>query len=117
MKSRVLKIAIPALVLFVVIALTIASTGGPGTVYDDGDVVGKIITDAKGSATYTTPATFSEGDPAHEASHVYQAFAGLAGVERVEVHITALTVTVKYDPSIISEAALKKALQDAGYLR
>jgi copper chaperone CopZ len=117
MKSRVIKIAIPALLLLVIVALTVASTGGPGTVYSDGDVVGKILTDANGSATYTTPATFSEGDPAHEAAHVYQAFDGVFGVERVEVHTTALTVTVKYDPAVVSEAALKQALQKAGYVQ
>lgn len=117
MKSRMLKLAIPVFVLLVVIALTVASTGGPGTVYDDGDVVGKIMTDANGSATYTTPATFNEGDPAHEAAHVYQAFDGIAGVERVEVHTTALTVSVKYDPADVSEAALKQALQKAGYVQ
>ena len=117
MKSRVLKLAIPALLLVVIIALTIASTGGPGTVYSDGDIVGKILTDANGSATYTTPATFSEGDPAHEAAHVYQAFDGIAGVEAVEVHTTALTVTVKYDPAVVSEAALQQALQKAGYVQ
>lgn len=117
MKSRVLKIAVPALVLLVVIALTIASTGGPGTVYKDGDIVGKIMTDAKGTATYTTPATFSEGDPAHEAVHVYQAFANYAGIERVEINTTALAVSVKYDPTIVDEAFLKELLQKAGYVQ
>jgi len=117
MKPNMIKLAIPAVLLVVIVALTIASTGGPGTVYSDGDIVGKILTDANGSAEYTTPATFSEGDPAHEASHVYQAFSGVAGVEAVEVHTTALTVTVKYDPAVVSEAALKEALQKAGYVQ
>lgn len=52
---------------------------------------------------------------AHCQKAVTDALQGLAGVESAQVDLQAGTATVSYDPAQVTEAALKAAVEEAGY--
>lgn len=51
----------------------------------------------------------------HCKSAVTEALQELAGVSRVEVDLDGGQATVSYDPAQVTEAALKEAVEEAGY--
>lgn len=46
---------------------------------------------------------------------VTDALQGLEGVESVRVDLQAGTATVTYDPAVATEAAMREAVEEAGY--
>lgn len=116
MKKKLFKVLLPLGILAIAVALLGTSMGGPGTTYREGSRAGKVMSYAEGKATFTTPIVLGREDPEHEVDHVFDAFAEAPGIERVEVDFVAFTVTVKYDPSQVSEAQMADALRAGGYL-
>lgn len=115
MKSRMLKIAVPAFLIAAAIMLVASASGGPGTRYADGDRVGRIVSKVNGSAEFSSVLSFKEGDPSHEADHIFDAFDYVPGVERVELDVVTGTVFVSYDPAAVTEPAIVAALTEYGY--
>ena len=115
MKSRMLKIAVPAVLIIAALLLIISASGGPGTRYTDGDRVGRIVSKVDGSAEYSSALSFKEGDPSHEADHIFDAFDYVPGVERVELDVVTGTIYVAYDPAAVTEQAIVAALTQFGY--
>lgn len=51
----------------------------------------------------------------HCQSAVTKALQELAGVSKVDVDLNGGTATVAYDPAKVTDAALKEAVEEAGY--
>src|SRR5512146_2775852 len=61
--------------------------------------------------TFTVPALYAD----HHVTNVKRLLSPIAGVENVIASSAFKEVTVEFDPSKTSQAALTKALTDAGY--
>lgn len=104
----------------VAIAMTALVTGGsqPGSLATEGDTITKTVSRTEPNATVVFDIKLLEGgDAEHESTHIFQSFESAPGVATLAVDTRALTLTVAYDASIVSEDSLRQQLAASGYLK
>jgi len=81
--------------------------------------VSVVISADEGSATSVYPIQLLEGgDPAHEVDHVIGPLQTIPGISTAKLDwASEMTLTVVYDPGVISEQQIADALAKAGYLK
>lgn len=107
------------LAALVIVAMTAFATGGdqPGSVATDGDIITKTVSRSEPTNTSTFEITLLEGgDAEHESVHIFQGLE-LPGIATVALDTSALSLTIAYDGSIITEDQLRQNLAQTGYLK
>lgn len=105
------------LVVFAILVLPQALRDRPGTRRVESNVVTQTMSEAKTNATVVYPVRLIEGqDAAHEAEHMFQALADLAGLGKVSLDTQTLKLTVAYDDAVGGDAPIRERLLGAGYL-
>ncbi len=93
---------------------TVAETPGKRT--QDGQIATKIISATKGDATAVFDITLgSDGDPAHEADHIFDSIQSQA-IDRASFDASTLQLEVQYDSASITEGDIRQMLAAAGYV-
>lgn len=103
----------------VAVAMTALVTGGsqPGSIATEGDLMTMTVSRTEPNATAVFTITLQEGgDAAHESSHIFDTLESTPGVASLAFDTKALTLTVAYDASVISEASLRQQLATSGYV-
>ena len=101
------------------IAMTALVTGGsqPGSIATKGDLMTMTVSRTEPNATAVFDITLLEGgDAAHESSHIFDTLETAPGVASLAFDTKALTLTVAYDASVVSEESLRQQLAASGYV-
>jgi len=102
------------------IAMTALVTGGtqPGSIASEGDLMTMTVSRVEPNATAVFDITLLEGgDAAHESSHIFDSLETVPGVASLTFDTKALTLSVAYDASVISEESLRRQLAASGYVK
>ncbi len=102
----------------VVIVMTALVTGGtqPGSIKTDGNIITMTVSRIDPTASAMFDITLQEGgDAEHESTHVFQSLENPA-IATLALDTTALTLTVAYDASVITEDQLRQHLVQSGYV-
>lgn len=102
------------------IAMTALVTGGtqPGSIATEGDLMTMTVSRTEPNATSVFDITLLEGgDAAHESSHLFDSLESAPGVASLAFDTKALTLTVAYDASVVSEESLRQQLAASGYVK
>lgn len=112
----------PGLIIMLVVAavlggavLAMTSGESPGTTKTTSEYAYKVIADVKADATYSAPIALSESDPAHEATHVFDAVAAVQGVRSVRLVFAGPSIEVQYSSELAAEQDIAAALAASGY--
>jgi len=115
--ARVAPVLVVVLLVAVAFALVSRPTAGRKTTADTS--VSVVIGNGRGEAKAQYPIALQEnGDPSHEADHVFEALQGLDGVAEATLDWStgAIVLTVSLDQAKISASEIANALAESGYL-
>ena len=114
MTPQVIIFGVVIAVLLVVIAI-VALGEAPGTTQTTDEFVYKVFTSASGAGVVSYQLTMSEGDPAHESTHVFEALATNPAIRSGKLFLATGTIEVKYDPAQIDANGVAGVLAAGGY--
>lgn len=117
MKSRRNVIIIAAVVLAVFAALVWRASGGVGVRRVTDAEVSEVLADVRADSTATFAIQLREGDPAHEADHVFEPLKAIGGVRKATILSDGPQLVVEFDSSAATEQDIRQAMGSAGYLR
>lgn len=111
----IIVLVLAAIVALVVLPMLL--TEQPGTVKSSGGVISKKLAaiDTDAEATYRIR-LLEGGDAAHEASHIFEALAGLPGLGSVALDTASLDLKVSYASGQTDDEPFRARLLAAGYL-
>jgi copper chaperone CopZ len=113
---RTTRYAVLAVLAVVLTWLVISAAGMPGNSRSGDGFIEQVVGDAEARATVTLPLALKEGDPQHEATHVFQAVSSVPGIRAARLMLAEKTLVVTYDPRRLPESGVRGALQASGYL-
>ena len=96
--GRTARYAVLAGLAVVLTWLVISAAGMPGNSKSGEGFIEQVVGDADGRATVTLPLALKEGDPQHEATHVFEAVSAVPGIRTVRLMLAEKTLVVTYDP-------------------
>lgn len=99
---------------FAAFALTSGETVGTTTTTNEH--ISRVLGDVKADATFSAPLTLSEGDPAHESTHVFDSLANVPGVHVARIVLQGPIIEIEYASGTVDEATIRAALAAAGYI-
>ncbi len=102
-------------ILFGIVAVVISQTDSPGSTRETDTYVERTFEFGSANAEVTVPLLLTEGDPAHEADHVFEALLPVTGVKTASLMIFESTLVVKYNSGATTEEQVVGALRAAGY--